>query len=87
MSRSGTKTGNALEYLRDHVMIPEKGLRNNVPQNILLFTDGKPTDNPIPVANELKKKFNVRKKALFLYIEIGLMTFTREILFFTIYSK
>lgn len=55
-----TKTGLALQTLNDEVMLESRGMRPNVPQNVILFTDGKPRDETTAIAKELKQKFNVR---------------------------
>lgn len=56
---TGTLTGNALYFLRDNVLLEERGMRPFVPKNIVLFTDGKSRDDVEGISAELKGRFNV----------------------------
>ncbi len=51
-----TKTGEALTYVLEEELTKEKGLRTDqgVPLYIVVFTDGRANDDPVPPADKIR---------------------------------
>ncbi|XP_078506540.1 von Willebrand factor A domain-containing protein 1-like [Lissotriton helveticus] len=50
-----TNSGRALDYIREHVFVPETGSRNNVSKVVLWITDGLSTDDVVAPSKRLKE--------------------------------
>ena len=54
-----THTHKALEYARLHIFKKDNGDRDGIDNTVILLTDGKSTQNPLPAAALLREKARI----------------------------